>query len=102
MEDVRVQQALKDAEINYAPVWQVSNSVFTKKASEVLNTPIERVEVRRNIMIGKNFCTLHVIVYDESDEEKAYYRLNNGAKHYDCLPTNIHDFASALALKLSI
>ena len=93
----QVQLELKEAEINYSAVWRISNEVFTKKASEVLNMPIERVEVRRNIMMGDRFGTLHVIVYDEKDEEKAYYRLNNGAKHYEYLPPNIYEFERALA-----
>jgi hypothetical protein len=92
-----VQIELKEAEINYSAVWRISNEVFTKKASEVLNMPIERVEVRRNIMMGSTFETLHVIVYDEKDEEKAYYRLNNNAKHYEYLPQNIYEFERALA-----
>lgn len=90
----QVQIELKKAEINYSAVWRVSNEVFTKKASEALNMPIERVEVRRNIMMGNNFGTLHVIVYDDKDEERAYYRL---AKHYEYLPSNIFEFERALA-----
>lgn len=93
----QIQIELKEAEINYSAVWRISNEVFTKKASEVLNMPIERVEVRRNIMMGNTFGTLHVIVYDEKDEEKAYYRLNNGAKHYEYLSPNIFEFERALA-----
>lgn len=92
-----VQIELKEAEINYSAVWRISNEVFTKKASEVLNMPIERVQVHRNIMMGASWGTLHVIVYREDDEEKAYYRLNNGAKHYDNLPPNIYEFERALA-----
>ncbi len=87
---------LKDAEINYSAALRISNKVFTKKASDILNVPIERVEVHRNIMIGKSFGTLHVIVYHEKDEEKAYYRLNNGAKHYEYLPPNIYEFEKEL------
>lgn len=92
---------LKNAEVNFSPIWKISEEVFTKKASEILNIPIERVEVRRNIMMGNTFGTLHVIIYDEKDKEKAYYRLNNGAKHFENLPSNIFEFASALANHLS-
>ena len=92
-----VQIELKEAEINYSAVWRISNEVFTKKASEVLNMPIECVQVHRNIMMGASWGTLHVIVYDEKDEEKAYYRLNNGAKHYENLPPNIYEFERVLA-----
>lgn len=87
---------LKNAEVNFSPIWKISEEVFTKKASEILNIPIERVEVRRNIMMGNTFGTLHVIIYDEKDKEKAYYRLNNGAKHYENLPPNIFEFERKL------
>jgi hypothetical protein len=98
----QIQIELKEAEINYSAVWRISSEVFTKKASEILNMPIERVEVCRNIMMGNSFGTLHVIVYDEKDEEKAYYRLNNKAKHYEYLPPNIYEFERALAKEILI
>lgn len=97
-EEVEIE--LKGAEINYSAVWRISNETFTKKASEVLNIPIERLQVCRNIMMGDSFGLLSVIVYRENDEEKAYYRLNNGATKYENLPNNIYDFTSALIHKL--
>lgn len=93
-EEVEIE--IENAKTEYSPIWKISGEVFTKKASEVLNMPIERVEVRRNIMSGNTFGTLHVIVYDEKDEEKAYYRLNNKATHHEYLPSNIHEFTNEL------
>jgi hypothetical protein len=91
-----VVDAIEDSKINYSAAYGVSEAVFTQKASEVLNVPIDRVEVRRNIMSGKSFGTLHVIVYEGEDQEKAYYRLNNKATHYDNLPSNIYEFEEDL------
>lgn len=51
--------------------------------------------------MGSTFGTLDVIVYDENDKEKTYYRLNNNAKHYKYLPPNIYEFERALVSNLS-
>lgn len=91
------EKQIEDAKINFSAVWRISDEVFTKKASEVLNMPIERVEVRRCIMMGNEFGKLTVYVYKEDDDGKAYYRLNNGSKQYSNLPPNIYEFQSALA-----
>ncbi len=90
------EEALKDAEINYSPNKRISSQVFTKKASEVLNVPIQRVEVRRTIFNGDGFGTLTVFVYAETDQEKLYYKTDNRTKRYKYLPTNIHAFENEL------
>lgn len=90
------EKQIEDAEINYSPVWRISGEVFTKKASELLNMPIERVEVRRCIAMGIGWGKLTVYVYQEDDDEKAYYRLHNGSTQYVNLSPNIYEFQSAL------
>lgn len=94
------EEQIKDAEINYSGIYNVSEVVFTKKASEILNIPITRVEVRRNIMAGSSFGKLHIIVYDENDTEQQYYHLSNKAVHYHNMPQNIYDFENELIKKI--
>lgn len=94
------EKQIEDAKINYSAVWNISNKTFTKKASEVLNIPIERVEVRRCIMMGDEFGKLTVFIYKENDEEKAYYRSHNGSIQYSNLSPNIYEFTSELEKKI--
>ena len=93
---------IEDAKINYSPVYRISNEVFTKKASDVLKVPIERVQVHRNIMSGSTWGKLSVYIFKENDEEKAYYRLNNGAVVYEHLNPNIYEFEKELLVKAGI
>lgn len=78
-----------DAEINYSAIFSISNEVFSKKASEVLNVPLG-IEVRRNIMSGPSWGKLCVYVYDENDTE-------NGHKAHQLYLENIK--AQSLAAK---
>lgn len=91
---------IEDAKINFSAIWRISDEVFTKKAGDVLNMPIERVEVRRCIMMGSEFGRLTVFVYKEEDEDKLYYRLNNGCIQYSNLSPNIYKFEKELKNKL--
>jgi hypothetical protein len=92
-------QAIRDSEIEYSPIWKVSHEIFTKKASEILGVPTDRISVNRNIMMGNDFGTLSVIVYLETDEERQYYRIHNGATRYKKLPSNIYEFERVLREK---
>ncbi len=87
---------IEKAKIDYNPVWRISNETFTKAASELLNIPIECVEVRRCIMSGTQFGRLTVYVYSESDEFKEYYDLRNGAIRHTNLSPNINEFKKEL------
>lgn len=94
------EKSLKDAVTNYATHLKISREVFTKKASEILEIPIDRVEVRHSTSSELNSKTLTVFVYDETDKEKAYYRRGNGSVHYEELPTNIYDFEKSLKMQM--
>ena len=90
---------IEEAKTNYSPVWSISNKIFTQAACEILKLPIERVEVRRCVMMGDEWGKLSVYIYKESDEEKAYYRSNNGAIEYRKLSPNLNEFKSQLTEK---
>lgn len=89
---------IEKAKVDYSAIYRISNEVFTQAACDILDIPMDLLEVRRNIMSGKNFGTLCVIIYQKDDTEKAYYRLDNKAIHYDYLPPNIDEFKKALIL----
>jgi hypothetical protein len=79
-------------------VWRISNEVFTKKASEILNISIELIQVRVCVMAGENWGKLSVFVFNSSEDQR-YYALSEGEYVYDKLPSNINEFSSALAKK---
>jgi hypothetical protein len=92
---------IEKGKTEYSPVWIISNEVFTKKASEILNIPIERIQVRRCVMGGENWGKLSVFVFNRSEDQR-YYSLSDGEYVYDKLPSNINDFSSALAKKTCV
>jgi len=95
-EEKSFEQQLEEAKINYSPIYKISGEVFTQTACEILNIPIERMEVRRHIGGGGHFGTLTVYVYLENDEDKQYYHFENGATHYEHLSPNIDKFKKEL------
>ncbi len=67
----------EDAKINYSAVWRVSNEVFTAAACEIF------------------------YVYKQDDDEKAYYRQNNGSIQHRVLPSNIYEFKKELQRRIT-
>ena len=90
------EQEIEDAKINFSTIQKISNIVFLQKASEVLNIPVERVEVRRCIVMGNGYGKLTEYVYKEDDKKKEYYQLSNGSKQYFNLSPNIFEFEKEL------
>jgi uncharacterized protein (UPF0128 family) len=52
--------------------------------------------------MGSGFGRLTVFVYSSDDEDKYYYRLNNGATCHTNLSPNIHEFKVQLADKIKM
>ena len=97
-EDRSLEMAIERAKFQYSAVWKISNEVFTKKASEILNIPIERIQVRRYIAAGELWGTLSVFVFNGSENQR-YYALSKGEYVYDKLPSNIYGFTKELLNK---
>ena len=92
---------IEKAKTEYSPVWRISSEVFTQKASEILNIPIERIQVRRWVAAGENWGKLSVYVFNDAEEQR-YYALSKGEYVYDKLPSNIDEFSGALAKKTCV
>lgn len=93
------EEAIEKAKIDYHPAFTISNETFTQAAAEILNVPIERVEVRRCILMGDEFGKLTVYLYKEDDLYKIYYWSDNGAIQYTHLSPNIYKFKEELNQK---
>jgi uncharacterized protein (UPF0128 family) len=95
-------ERLEESKVNWNVAYGVSEETFTQAAAEILSLPIERIEVRRCILMGSGFGRLTVFVYSSDDEDKYYYRLNNGATCHTNLSPNIHEFKVQLADKIKM
>lgn len=93
---------LINSKINYNAGYGVSERFFTQAAVDIVGLPAERIEVRRCIMMGPEFGRLTVYIYRADDEEKAYYRLNNGAVQHRFLSPNIYEFKAQLSAKIKL
>ena len=58
------EEEIEKAKTEYSPVWRISNEVFTRRASEILNIPIERIQVLRWILAGDDWGKLCVYVFN--------------------------------------
>lgn len=92
---------IEKAKTDYHPAWSISGIVFTGAAVKIVGVAADRVEVRRCVAAGKNWGKLTVYVYLETDDEKAYYRLNDGSTRYENLSPNIHKFKEELKNRIN-
>lgn len=85
------------AHIHYSPLWKVSNEVFTKAAAEILGVSVDRVEVRRCVLSGKNHGKLTVYVYGKYTTKRVYYHMDKSTMTIRFLSPQIDEFKKSLA-----
>ena len=88
-------EAIESAKVEFSAVYKISTEVFTQVASEILNVPINLIQVRRCILATENFGKLYVFVFN-SPENQEYYNLKKGEVCYKHLPSNIDLFTKEL------
>jgi len=96
--EIEYEKAKELAKVEYHAAWRVSDEVFTKRASEILGVPIDRIQVRRYVGVGENWGKLYVYVFNDTEDQR-FYALRNGERVYEKLPTNINEFSEMLTLK---